>query len=111
MKKKHIQLLQDINRRVPQEWKDVLMHKVKVSETIKEVFLKALTEPGFPEEKRKKIQNILDAGFLDEEVMEVDKIIEDKIDEFIKKEVDKEVELGNLPKKIKVKAVKKTKKQ
>lgn len=111
MKKKHIQLLKEINTRVPQEWKDALMHKVKLSPTIKEVFEKALIDPDFPEEKKSKIKNILDAGVLDQEVMEVNDIIEKQIDEFITAEVAREVELGNLPKKITQKATKKTKKQ
>lgn len=100
MQKKHLRVIQEIQKRIPQELLSKLMKKEIQSPTMKKVIEHALTLPDSevsPLQKR-RYRAALDAGLLDREVEVIDPEIEKQIDEFMTREIDLAVKLGRLPK-------------
>lgn len=100
MRKKHLRVIRDIQSRIDPELLQKLTKKEKVSPAVKKVFEKALEKPDSEVSPRKKraIRAVLASGKLDREVEVLDKVVEQEIDDFIGKEIEKAVKLGRLPK-------------
>lgn len=113
MKKAHIKILQLINKSIPKELTDNLMHEVDQYAETKKFIDIALEERSLDAEKIESLENLKLSGYLDtKKSMEVNPEIERKIYEYILKEVEKKVEAKELPKSIlKENVVKKTKQQ
>lgn len=101
MRKKHLRVIQDIQRSIPRELLDKLMRKEIQAPTMIKVLQKALEQPDTEVSPRKKraIRALLNSGNLDREVEVIDTEIEKVIDAFVSAEIDKAVKLGRLPKK------------
>jgi hypothetical protein len=107
MKKKHLKILQEINKSIPQDLLNRLMKKELATPAIAEVVDRALGDEDTPADKKERLQAIKDGGFLSIEVEVIDENIERQIDEFITQKVKDAVDKGLLPKepeKLKVKS-------
>ena len=99
MKKKYQELLTQINKEVPQEWRDSIVKKVDRNLFMRNFLQKAVQDPDLIESKASKIKNLLKAGKFDETFDdEVDEEVVAKIDEFINNRIKEEIEKGNFPK-------------
>lgn len=98
MKKKHIELLQSINRDIPIELKQNIMKKVDRYALFRDLMEKALKEDDFPEDKKRKYRNLLQSKQLEVIDEEIDDDTQNKINDFINNRIKEEIENKNLPK-------------
>lgn len=100
MKKAHLRVLKEISEKIPKELLEQLIVKEKQFTTLKKVVEHALTKPDeeVPPRQKRKLQSLLDSGYLEHEVDVVDKSIEGQIDAIYDKEIAKAVNNGRLPK-------------
>lgn len=102
MKKKHLKVIQDIQASIPTDLLKNLTIKEKQFSTLKEVVERGLKEPDdvvTPREKR-RLQAMLDSGYLEREVDVINRPVEMQIEDFITKEIDRAVRDGRLPPKM-----------
>jgi hypothetical protein len=101
MKKQHLQVIREIQESIPTDLIKNLTVKEKQFSTLKEVCERGLKEPDdkvTPREKR-RLQAMLDSGYLEKEVDVINKPVEKQIDEYMTRELARAVKEGRLPKK------------
>jgi hypothetical protein len=101
MKKKHLQVLREIQDSIPQELILNITKKEKQFHTLKQVVEHALTLPDdqIPAKEKRKFRSLLDSGYLEKEVEVTDTTVEQQISEYLDKEIQKAQKQGKLPKK------------
>lgn len=92
--------LADIQARIPAALKKRVVTEVLTSPTVAFVVDKALEDPNFPEEKKKALRTLKEAGQFDSKRYSEDKRIADMIDQFVSREIKKKIKLGLLPSKV-----------
>ena len=101
MKKKHLKEIQRISKSIPQHLLDQLTHKELQFPTLKEIVVRALSDPEaahlLSDEDRVKYKAMLDSGSLDSEVEVLNHDIEAQIDKYLEGEFEKARKLGRLP--------------
>jgi bifunctional DNA-binding transcriptional regulator/antitoxin component of YhaV-PrlF toxin-antitoxin module len=102
MKKQHLKVIREIQETIPADLLKNLTIKEKQFSTLKEVCEKGLLEPDdvVPPRQKRKLQAMLDSGYLEKEVEVINKPVEAQIDEYITKEIDRAVADGRLPRKV-----------
>lgn len=90
-------VLKDIQSRIPPDLLKYVAHEKKATPTVELVVQKALEDPSISEEKKVQLRALVDAGeFSKMRVIENPKIAK-MINEFVQREIRKEVKKGNLP--------------
>lgn len=90
-------VLADIQARVPENLRKNAVKHVKATPTIERVMETALTMDSISQEKKDAIKTFLDKGeFSKMRVVENDRITK-LIDQFVSREINKEIKRGNLP--------------
>lgn len=102
MKKRHLRVLEQINKSIPQALLEGLVVKMPAFSTLKQVAEAALTDPNTSEEDRKACESILKSGYLDKIVDTIDQGVEKQIDEYLDLQIKQAVEEGLLPASIKI---------
>lgn len=92
-------VLMDIQNRVPVNLRKNVVREVKATPTIEMVMTHATTMESIPAEKRAQIKSLLDAGEFSKMRVKEDPKIAKMIDEFVAREINKEIRKGNLPRK------------
>lgn len=110
MNKSKLKKIKEIEKRVPQEWRDSLMEEVYVAPDVRNEAIATLKEyeeeiPNLKDEDLKiairdqrRLQNMFDAGYYDVKEMRVNKDVAKKIEDFIEEEIIKAIDSGELPK-------------
>lgn len=99
MKKKHIKVIREIQEGIPMDLIRNLTVKEKQFSTLKEICERGLKEPDdvvSPRQKR-RFQAMLDSGYLEKEVEVINRPVEQQVDEYMTKEIEKAVKDGRLP--------------
>ena len=95
--------LNRITKSVPEALRLNTFKEVEKTPAMKLVFEKALEDPNIPEDKKKKIRNLLDSGKLSKtKIIENQKIAKMR-DDWVNREIKKSVLAGRLPTKKKFK--------
>lgn len=103
MTSEHIaKVLAKIHSEVPVMWRQKVTKEVRAYKNISFVVDKALQDPNFPEEKKKALQVLKDAGEFEKTMVVEDPIWATKIDNFIGRRINEEIRKGNLPPKSKL---------
>lgn len=96
-------VLSGIQKRIPKNLLDSVIKEVKSTPTIEMVMNKALTLDSISDEKKNQIKTLIDAGeFSKTKFVENPKIAK-MIDNFVAREINKEIKKGNLPHRSKIK--------
>lgn len=102
---KIFKVLQEIQSRIPPALLNSAVTEVPYSPNLKEVALKAIDEPGFPEEKKEDLRKLLASGDLDKTVPVENKKVTKLIDEFVNREINKAIRQKRLPPRSKIKDI------
>ena len=102
---KIFKVLQEIQSRIPPALLNSAVTEVAYSPNLKEVALKAIDEPGFPEEKKEDLRKLLASGDLDRTVPVENKKVTKLIDEFVNREINKAIRQKRLPPRSKIKDI------
>lgn len=98
MTQDHIKkVLSEIHQRVPVALRKAVAIEVDASPTVLMVMQQAVGMESIAPEKREQIQKLIDAGEFSKKKVVEDPKIAKMIDEFIAREIKKEVKKGNLP--------------
>ena len=97
MNTKTLKVLRGIAKRIPEKYLEKLMRPQPMAPTVKLIAKKALKDKDIPEETKRRLKNVIDAGHLDKTEEAVDPKIEAKIDKWLEKEVDKAIKEGKIP--------------
>lgn len=90
-------VLAEIHQKVPESLKKSVVSYVKATPTIEMVMEKAMEMESLPEEKRRNIKELYDAGeFSKMRVMENPKVAK-QIDQMVSREINKAIKEGRLP--------------
>jgi hypothetical protein len=90
-------VLNDIQQRVPENLKKNVVRRVYMYPDVRKVMQIAMTDPGVSPEKQNQIRVLFEAGEFDQMVDEENVEIGKLIDKFISREINKEIKKGNLP--------------
>lgn len=96
-------VLKDINSRVPKLLRDNVVTEQKKFPDFCELLDKAISDPDFPEEKKAYLKIIRNSPQVDKTDTKENYEVVKKIDEFVNREIKKEIKKGNLPKNFKFK--------
>jgi hypothetical protein len=88
---------------VPTMMKEFTLIEVKKTPAIEFVMQKALESPDITQEKKEKIQRLLDAGVFSKKTIHENPKIAKQRDEYVIREIRKSVKAGRLPTKKKLK--------
>lgn len=91
--------LKRIQDSVPQLFKDTMFTKVKKTPTLEMVAEKAIEDNDFPEEKKARVQMLLNEGHLSKENYIENAKTAQQRDLWVQKEIKKSVAAGRLPNK------------
>ena len=95
--------LKEIQDRIPKTLLKNVITEVPANPAILMVVNKALEDPDFPEEKKKKLQILKDAGEFDKKQYKQNNKIAKMIDQFVEREIAKKIKAGKLPKRSEIK--------
>lgn len=100
MKARHLRVIRDIQDGIPKELLENLTRKELQSPTLKHLAVLALKKPDseVPQKSKRRIQAMLDSGYLDKEVEVINQPIEKQIEAYIEAEIAAAVKQGRLPK-------------
>ena len=93
-------LLKEIQARVPKLWRDNVVTEQKKTPTMEMVVKKAMKDKKIPKEKRDKLKVLYDNGDFSKTILVENKKYAKMIDQFVMREIKKEIKKGNLPKKL-----------
>lgn len=91
-------VLSEIGQRIPQTLRDNLIEKVKSTPTIEKVVDEALKKKDLRPELREKLQTLKDSGEFSRVRERINPTVQRIYDQFINREIAKEVRRGRLPK-------------
>jgi hypothetical protein len=98
MTPEHIaKVLSDIQSRIPKSLLRDVVSEVKATPTAEFVVDKALESKEIGEEKKKHLQILKDNGDFNKKIIVENKKIARIINEFVAREINKEIKKGNLP--------------
>lgn len=100
MKARYLRVLREINDSIPKDMLMNLMVKEKQFSTLKKLVELALTKPDseVSPKQKKRMQAILDSGYLEKEVEVINTPVEKQIDEYLTVAIAEAVKQGRLPK-------------
>ncbi len=98
MTTEHImKVLSDIQREVPLQWREKVVKEVASSPSVALVVDKALEDPDFPEEKKKALRILKEAGEFSKKRLVESPFYAKRIDVFVRRRINEEIKKGNLP--------------
>jgi len=97
MNSKTVKELRSITNSIPKKLIDNLMVEQEVAPTVLEVARRAVLDPEVDPALKKRLQNLLEAGYLSEKEVAPDHEVEKKIDAWVEKQIKKAVKEGRLP--------------
>ena len=101
--KRFNEVLREIQRSVPAEWRKTVVTERKLTPAVEFVFQKALEDDSISPEKKAQIKNILDSGMVSTSAPQEDPKFSKQIDEYVTREINKAVKAGRLPPKSHIK--------
>lgn len=97
------QTLSDIQKRIPKILLERSISEKKSTPTLEKMVDLALNDPNFPEEKKRGLQILKDSGDISRVIIVENKKYTKMIDNFVEREIKKEIRKGNLPPRSKIK--------
>ncbi len=89
--------LQEIQSRVPENLRKSVVREVKSTPTLEMVMKKAVDDPSLSQEKRDHIRTLIDNGDFSKTKFVENRRIAKMIDNFVQRETNKAIKLGQLP--------------
>lgn len=97
--------LKRIQESVPEMFRTMLFTEVDKTPDVKRVAELALADPDFPQEKKERLQNLLDSGTLSKKITKENPKVAKQRDLWVQKEIKKSVSAGRLPNRKQLKAL------
>ena len=96
MKHDTLKELQRISSSIPQELLDRLSNKESKAKVTNEIVDRALRDPKVPVTVKRRLYDKKQKGQFDVETEEVDREVEEQIDEYVTSEIQRSIRLGRL---------------
>lgn len=90
-------VLGDIQKRVPADMRRRVVEEVDATPTIRMVMEKVVDMESIDPEKREAIKGLLEAGEFSKKIVRENPKYAKMVDEFVSREINKEIRKGNLP--------------
>lgn len=94
--------LKEIYARVPKEWRENAVITTSLTPTMEKIVNDALTDRGFPKEKKEALQALKDNGYFSKQKYTENTSVIKKIDSFVNRQINKAIKEGRLPNKAKL---------
>lgn len=106
MKKRHLRVLENINKSIPASLVQGLLKTELIFPTLKQLAEAAVKSKKTPADEVEKYQAMLDSGYFDKTHQIVDTSVEKQIEDYIESQIKQAVADGLLPPKVNVPTLK-----